>query len=72
MLRQHGRKFATAPLGVDRAMVEGVLIDEAIEVLLQLAGDFGGATRTRAIRQSLGALLVKPMHPLSESRVGEV
>ena len=30
-------------------MLERVLIDEAVEVLFQRAGDFGGATRARAI-----------------------
>jgi hypothetical protein len=30
-------------------MLQGVLINEAIEVLFQCAGDFGRATRARAI-----------------------
>ena len=50
-------------------MLEKVLIDEAIEVLLELAGHFGRPTGTGAIRQPRDALLVKAMHPLAQRRI---
>ena len=40
-------------------MLEGVLIDQAIEVLFQLARDFGRSPGARAIQQALGPLLRK-------------
>ena len=52
-------------------MLQGVLRNEALEVLFQLAGDFGGATRARAIDEALGALVGKTVHPLSQSGIGE-
>ena len=40
-------------------MLQGVLLDETLEVLFQLAGDFGGAPRARTIHQALGTMLGK-------------
>ncbi len=37
-------------------MLEGVLIDQAIEVLFQLARDFGRSPGARAIPQALGPI----------------
>jgi len=53
-------------------MLEGVLIDEAIEVALELAGDLTGWSRTGPIQEPCGAFSIKAMHPLSHRRVGEV
>ena len=53
-------------------MVEGVLIDEAIEVLCQCTGDFGRATGARAIHQALGPLVGKAMDPFAQGRIGKV
>jgi hypothetical protein len=39
------------------------LIDQAIEVLFQLARDFGRSPGARAIQQALGPLLRKALHP---------
>ena len=50
-------------------MLQGVLIDEAIEVLFQLARDFGQATGARAIDETLRALAGKAIDPLAESRI---
>ena len=50
-------------------MLEGVLIDEAIEVLFQLAGDFGRSTGARAIHQALRALVGKAMDPLAQGGI---
>jgi hypothetical protein len=53
-------------------MLEGVLIDQAIEVLFQRARDFGWATGARAIQQALGPLLRKALHPFSAGGIGHV
>jgi hypothetical protein len=54
------------------AILQGGLIDEAIEVLFQFAGDFGRSTGARAIQQALGPLLRKALHPFSEGGIGQV
>ena len=53
-------------------MLEGVLIDEAIEVLFQLTGDFGRSTGARAIHQTLNALVGKAIDPFAQGRIGKV
>ena len=53
-------------------MLQGVLVDEAIEVLCQLARDFGWSLGARAIQQALGSLLRKALHPFSEGGIGHV
>jgi hypothetical protein len=50
-------------------MLEGVCIDEAIEVLFQRAGDFGRATGARAIHETLRALVGKAVDPLAQRRI---
>ena len=52
-------------------MLEGVLIDETIEVLFQLARHFGWATGARAIHQPLRALASKAMDPLAQGGIGK-
>ena len=63
---EDGRQLATTPVGMEGAVLQGVLIDEAIEVLFQRARDFGRATGARSIQQALGPLLRKALHPFSE------
>ena len=53
-------------------MLEGVLIDEAIEVLFQRAGDFGRSPGARAIHQTLRALVGKAMDPLAQGGIGKL
>ena len=53
-------------------MLQGVLVDEAIEVLFQLARDFRGSTGARAIPQALGPLLRKALHPFPQGRIRHV
>ena len=53
-------------------MLEGVLIDEAIEVLFECAGHFGRSPGTRAIQQALRPLLRKALHPFSACGIGHV
>ena len=53
-------------------MLQGGLIDEAIEVLFQLARNFGRSTGARAIHQTLCALVGKAVDPFPEGRIGKV
>ena len=53
-------------------MLEGVLIDEAIEVLFQRAGDFGWSPGARAVHQPPRALGGKAMDPFAQRRIGQV
>jgi hypothetical protein len=48
------------------------LIDQTIEVLFQLARDFGRATGARAIHETLRALVGKAVDPLAQGRIGKV
>jgi hypothetical protein len=52
-------------------MLQRVLLDQAIEVLFQLTGDFGWSPGARAVDQALGALVGKAMDPFSQSGIGE-
>jgi hypothetical protein len=53
-------------------MLAGVLIDQAIEVPFQRAGDFGRSTGARAIHQPLRAVVGKAVDPFSQGRIGKV
>jgi hypothetical protein len=53
-------------------MLEGVLIDETIQVLFEFTGHFARSTRARAIQQTLCPLIGKALHPFSESGIGKV
>ena len=52
-------------------MLQGVLIDEAIEVLFQGGSHFGRAPGAGTIAQALGALMSKAIDPLAEGRIGK-
>jgi hypothetical protein len=57
---------------MERAVLQGVLIDEAIEMVFQCAGDFGRSTGARAIHQTLGALVGKAVDPFTQGSIGQV
>jgi len=57
---------------MEGAVLQGVLIDEAIEVLFQLARDFGRSTGAWAINEALRALVGKAMDPLAQGGIGKV
>jgi hypothetical protein len=57
---------------MEGAVLQGVLINEAIEMVFQLAGDFGRSTRAWAIHQTLGALVGKALHPFPQGRIRQV
>jgi hypothetical protein len=56
---------------MERAMLEGVFIDQTIEVLFQCAGHFRRSSRAWTIDQALDPLVGKPMDPLAARRVGK-
>ena len=53
-------------------MLEGVLVNETIEVLFQCTGDGARAARARTIPQARGPLLRKALHPFAEGRIRQV
>ena len=53
-------------------MLQGVLIDEAMEVLFQFAGHFRGSTRPRAIHEALRTLMSKAMDPFTQGRIRQL
>jgi hypothetical protein len=53
-------------------VLEGVFVNEAIEVLFELARDFGWSTGGRSIQQALGPLLRKALHPFTQGRIRQV
>ena len=53
-------------------MLQGVLIDQTIEGLFQLARDFGGATRARPIHEAQRAVIGKTMDPLAQRGIGKL
>ena len=53
-------------------MLEGVLVDEPIEVLCQRAGHFGWATGAGAIHQALDPLVGEAMDPFAQRGIGKV
>jgi hypothetical protein len=53
-------------------MLEGVLIDEAIERLFQLAGELRRSPRARAIDSPLRALAGKAIDPLAQGGIRQL
>jgi hypothetical protein len=55
-----------------RAVVQRVLIDEAIEVLFQLTRDLGRSARAGAVHEAWRTLVGKTMDPLAQRGIGKV
>jgi len=72
LLGEHRGEFPTTPWGIERAVIEGVFIDEAVEMLFKCARDFRGSTGARAIQQALDPLIGKAMHPCAPGRIGKL
>ena len=53
-------------------MLEGVLVDEPIEVVCQLAGHFGWATGAGTVPQALDPLVGEAMDPRAQRGIGKV
>ena len=69
---QRGRECAAAPWGIQRAMLEGVLSDEAVEVCCELTRHLARSTGPWAVQQALGPLLGQALHPCAHSSMGQV
>jgi hypothetical protein len=52
-------------------MLQGVVSDQTIEVLFQLARDFGRSSGARAIDETLRAVVGKAIDPLAEGGIGK-
>jgi hypothetical protein len=57
---------------MEGAVLQGVLVDEAIEGLFQLARDLRWATGARSIPQALGPLLRQALHPFTQGSIRQV
>jgi hypothetical protein len=67
-----GRKFTTTPLGMDGPVLQGILIDEVIEVAFQLIRDFGRSPSARAVDEPPRPLVRKPKGRIRKlERVGD-
>src|SRR5437667_10292749 len=56
---------------MDGAMLQGVLLNETIEMSFQCTGHFGRSPGAGTIEQTLGALVGKTVDPLAEGGIGE-
>jgi hypothetical protein len=54
------------------AVLQWILVDEAIEMVRQGAGHFGRATRAGAVNEAWRTLGGKAMHPFAQRGVGKV
>src|SRR4030095_15730143 len=57
---------------MERTVLQGVLLDEALEVVFPRAGHLGRATRARAIHQAVHPLVGKAVDPFAKSGIGKV
>ena len=69
---ENGGKFLTTPLGMVRAVLERVLIDEAIEVVRQCTRHFRRSTGAGPIGEALHSLVGKAMDPFAQCRIGKM
>jgi hypothetical protein len=56
---------------MEGAVLQGVVIDEAMEVRFPLTGHFGRSPRAGAVDEALRALVGKAMDPLAQSGIGK-
>jgi len=56
---------------MEGTVLQGVLIDEAIEVLFQLACDLRRSTGTGVVHEALRTLMAKAMDPLAQRGIGK-
>jgi hypothetical protein len=54
------------------AVLEGVLVDQAVEVAREGAGHFGGAAGAGAIGEALHPVMGKAMDPFPQGRIRKV
>ena len=53
-------------------MLEGVLIDETVQLGFQFTGHFERSPATGAVQEAAGAFASKTLHPFSQGGVGEM
>jgi hypothetical protein len=53
-------------------MLQGIVIDEAVEMLFAFACDLRGSTGARAIHQALDSLMGKTIHPFASGSRGKL
>jgi len=58
-------------LGLEGAVRQGVLLDEALEMLFQRARDFRRSTGAGVVHEAWRALVGKAMHPLAQRGIGK-
>jgi hypothetical protein len=68
---EDGCQCATTPLGREGAVLQRVLLDEAIALLFQCTGHCGRATGAGAISQAVDTLGGKAMDPLAQRGIGK-
>jgi hypothetical protein len=68
---EDGRQLATTPLGMEGAVLQGVLIDEAMAVCFHLPWDLRRSTGAGVVHEAWRALVGKAMDPLTERRRGK-
>ncbi|HZM22844.1 MAG TPA: hypothetical protein VFC02_13935 [Anaerolineales bacterium] len=72
MLAQYGGKFTAAPLCIEGAVLERVLINEVVELGFDLAGHFERSAATRSVQEAIGTFLSEALDPFSQGGVGEL
>jgi hypothetical protein len=72
VLGSNGGEFTTAPWGREGAVLQGVLIEEAVEMLVECTRDCRGSTGARAIHQALDPLMGKAMPPCAHGSIGKL
>ena len=69
---EHGGKCLTTPLRMARAVLERVVVDEAIAVVRQCIGHLRRSTGAGATRQALDPVVGKAMDPCVQRGRGKV
>jgi hypothetical protein len=57
---------------MDRTMLEGVLIDQAVEMGFDRAGHFSRSAAAGALQEAAGTFTSKALHPFSQGGVGKM
>jgi hypothetical protein len=71
LVGQYCGEFATTPLRIERAMLQGVLLDEALKVHFEGTSYFGRAAGARAVDEALSTFMGKAMNPFTEGGIGK-
>jgi hypothetical protein len=71
-LSQHGGEVVATPLRMDRAILQGVLIGQTVEMRFEFTGHFGWSAAAGPVREALCAFVGKTLHPFAQGRVGEM